>query len=278
MQTPSARRKLQGRKSWYALLSRSFVVSTHVGSHFQLAARQREKSKAAKGAATETQSTHADSTAAPSARTSLSLDGSARDDEPARESVPTERTDTPTHSQTNDSVVPEDDPTGASVSKLKTPSAELQSTDSLANLQQTVSLLIAERTDLQNQVSELKTSLKSSETDGKLLSEGRTLISSLEAEKAKLQADLEAARGENEKSKGLEDQVSKLEKDLADVREREKEVNEKMDQMKHEEEMRSKSLEQEKADLQRSLDRVREREGGLETEVGRLRQVRHVVI
>jgi len=143
------------------------------------------------------------------------------------------------------------------------------STDSIGNLQQTVSLLIAERADLQSQIACLQASLASAKGDSQLLAEGRVLISQLEGEKRDLlsradELDERARKAEEESGElgNLRKEVEGLRKDR-DGLIKERGLDEE----------RRKEREQGEKERLKELERAREREGGLEAEVGRLRQV-----
>ena len=191
----------------------------------------------------------------PSVRTSLSLDDTAG---------PKVETGTET-------VSPDLDKDAGKATPNDVP--PVTSPDSLANLQQTVSLLIAERTDLQNRATGLQTSLNSSKADSQLLAEGRTLIARLEEEKSALETQLEKEKGTSREVVGLEESVTRLKKELGQLRgERDKLQRESKEHTSIREQDRKRD--QEKIDeLAKVVDRARERESGLETEVGRLRQV-----
>jgi DNA repair exonuclease SbcCD ATPase subunit len=156
--------------------------------------------------------------------------------------------------------------------------AKTQAEDSTARLQETISLLIAERSDLQEQLAKLKTSLSAAEADSKLLAEGRDLITKLEAEKTDLESRLSQAEGESRRAAELDTKVSELERSVQDLRyERDKTKKE----AEEGEEERRKQVEEGKErveELEKGLSRAREREGGLEAEVGRLRSVSLVTL
>jgi len=143
-----------------------------------------------------------------------------------------------------------------------------------AKLQETISNLLAERSDLQDQISKLQRSLQSAEAESKLLEEGRALITKLEGEKSDLETKLTGLEERATKADTLQGQVEELEKKLDVLRNERDELKRAAEEI---EESREKELGEvkEKADeLEKSLSRAREREGGLEAEVGRLRSVR----
>lgn len=163
-----------------------------------------------------------------------------------------------------------------SVEKKKEDTAvkeEVKDDGSTSRLQETISLLIAERSDLQEQLAKLKASLSAAEADSKLLAEGRDLITKLEGEKTDLESRLAKADEKSRLADELGAKVGSLEGDV-------KGLTEERDRLKDEaeevEERRRKEGEGEKErtdELEKSLSRAREREGGLEAEIGRLRSV-----
>ena len=142
-------------------------------------------------------------------------------------------------------------------------------TDSIGNLQQTVSLLIAERADLQAQISSLKGASISARRDSQLLDEGRGLITRLEGEKAALEARLTEAEERVGAAKGLQVELEKAEKEAREV----KRERDEMVRAREGVEAGMREREEKEGEKMRELERARERESGLEAEVGRLRLV-----
>jgi len=143
----------------------------------------------------------------------------------------------------------------------------------ITNLQETVSLLIAERTDLQNQVAALTTSLNAAKAESGLLAEGRALISKLEADKADLEARLEETSRRAERVGGLEKDVADLQAQAEKKRSENERLEGEVDRLQAENEEAGKKLQEKVEELDKGLERSRQREGGLEAELGRLRSV-----
>ncbi|WRT68837.1 uncharacterized protein IL334_005818 [Kwoniella shivajii] len=144
--------------------------------------------------------------------------------------------------------------------------------DNTSKLQETVSLLIFERSDLQNQIADLQSQLSTAKGDSQLLVEGRTLISRLEQDKVELETKLGESEKEAGKSAELEREAERIRKDLDNV-ESERDVLQS-DKERLERELRDVSEKEKEriAELEKALERERTRESGLETEIGRLRQ------
>ena len=156
------------------------------------------------------------------------------------------------------------------------PAPQAQSTaagDSLANLQQTVSLLIAERTELQSQVTGLNTALTAAKADAVLLDEGRALIARLEGEKGELEARLQELTGKADRVGGLEDDLASARQEVEQVRSERDGLEEELTEARRAADEGKKEVEEKVGELEKSLERSRERQGGLESELGRLRTV-----
>lgn len=288
----SARPKPLAQRSWCVLrgeVSNGRQLMTL--STLQLAQKRKEKEKnKASSVATPSSplSNVADGLA--SGRTSLSLDDHARteleksplqqnaeESGPNVDKVPSTKQEQPQSSTPIiEDPIPATDITAdneASESKPSEPAPVSAHNDSLGNLQETISLLMAERSDLQSQITGLKESLEAAKGDSKLLEEGRALISTLEQEKRSLEDRLEAEAKKSERVVELQGTSWRLEEELVALRKEHIEAksrseSELAESKRKEEEFQSKVTEAEKA-----LERAREREGGLEAEIGRLRQV-----
>ncbi|KAK4686182.1 hypothetical protein P7C73_g3947, partial [Tremellales sp. Uapishka_1] len=221
-----------------------------------LAKRKKDKAKAGVATPSSPNSTVGAVLTAPSARTSLSLDESARPElgieTGEKEAAPSETA--PVLNGTGDPAA--------------LPVNQSPPTDSLANLQQTVSLLIAERSDLQARLAKLQAELSAAKGDSQLLEEGRGLMARLDEEKTALEERLSVAETGMENAKEVEKEVERLKEQL-DKAEREKEglrgvvegLEKKYREMTEGEEGKAGELE-----------KARVREGGLEAEIGRLRR------
>lgn len=210
-----------------------------------------------------------DATTASSTRTSLSVEDGARennDEKPTGLPSPV----TPSTKEVIQSESPSH-PDGTKGSSSSRPSSASQnaSSDPVVNLQRTVSLLIAERSDLQTQIASLQALLTSAKGDSQLLAEGRTLISQLEREKRDLEAGLNESNERANKAAETAIELRKAETQLESLR---KEREDLVGQIGDVEKRRLEREEGERVRT-RELERAREREGGLEAEVGRLRQV-----
>lgn len=145
--------------------------------------------------------------------------------------------------------------------------------DPASNLQETVSLLIAERVDLQGQLAKLEASLAAAKGDSQLLVEGRTLISRLEREKVELEQQLGRATEDEKRRRSVDDDFEKMRDEFEGLRmERDRLVKEQQE-AKAARKQEDHRNEERIAEVEKQLERIREREGGLEAEVGRLRQV-----
>ena len=145
--------------------------------------------------------------------------------------------------------------------------------DPRSTLQETVSLLIKERTDLQGQVVELQRQLGSAKGDTQLLAEGRVLITKLEEDKRELESKLEDAKGAASEVERLEGEVRKLGDESDGLRKESSRLVRSLEEGQTKAaEARRKDLEA-MGELEKSVNRARERESGLEAEVARLRQV-----
>jgi chromosome segregation ATPase len=165
--------------------------------------------------------------------------------------------------QTSNSTIPYNEPAPTSSS----------TTEAISTLQQTVSLLISERTELQAKLAESVSQLDSSRGNARLLDEGRSFASKLEFEKGALErkiTDLEAAvkdmEGLRTDLSSSHDEVERLTQDLITVQRERDESQASQAELKE-------RAEEKTAELETNLGRARERESGLEAELGRLRQV-----
>jgi len=234
---------------------------------FQLAQRQKAKANAVVSSSIAPSSpslTINDALTVPLVRTSLSLDDNSRE-ALEEKSIPNDLAN-----RTPGAASPRPPPPPI-VPSSPAPSSNQQSPplDSSSNLRQTVSLLIAERSDLQSQITILQASLSSARGDSQLLAEGRTLIVQLEGEKR----DLESRLGElDERAKKAEEGVAELGTVRNEVDGLRKERDNLTRQRDGAEEGR-KEKEDGERERMKELERAREREGGLEAEVGRLRHV-----
>jgi DNA repair exonuclease SbcCD ATPase subunit len=157
--------------------------------------------------------------------------------------------------------------TGASVEGSR------RSSNSLANLQETVSNLLAERTDLQAEITRLKAVETSAKSDASLLDEGRTLIARLEEEKKALEDKVDAADVAAKKTAETEAALEKVRGELETAK-RETDVALAAQEALEDKLEEHKGKEGERvAELEKVLEREREREGSLEAEIGRLKQV-----
>jgi SMC interacting uncharacterized protein involved in chromosome segregation len=145
--------------------------------------------------------------------------------------------------------------------------------DSIPDLQQTVSLLTADRTNLQNEVKNLQAQLNTNIGSSQLLQEGRTVIAKLEAEK------LAARQRIDELEEGLARRTDS-ERELQARKQEHEGLTRERNLLQREKEQVEISLSDETErirgemeELRKGLERAREREGGLEAEVGRLRTV-----
>ncbi|ORY29119.1 hypothetical protein BCR39DRAFT_598805 [Naematelia encephala] len=213
---------------------------------------QRQKAKAASTtssiAPSSPASTIGDVATVPSARTSLSLDESAREE--------VERVVTPTQEKDEKEKVVK----------------EKEKNDSAVKLQETISLLIQERADLQSRIAGLEGELNKAKAQSQLLEEGRALIGKLEEEKRELEEKLTKAEMDGTRVKKLEENIEK--------------VHEERDNMLFERDLLIKERDDAEAgriaceegvagrvgDVEKQLERARERESGLEAEIARLRQ------
>lgn len=153
-------------------------------------------------------------------------------------------------------------------------SSSVQTTDPTANLHQTVSLLIAERSDLQTQIVSLQSSLASAKADSQLLSEGRVLISRLEGEKRDLANRVEELDERVKRAEEGTSELANVRREAVDLRRERDELVSARDAV----EGRRRGIEETERERGRELERAREREGGLEAEVGRLRQVGSIAL
>lgn len=145
--------------------------------------------------------------------------------------------------------------------------------DSITNLQQTVTLLNAERKDLQTTIESLKEELTSAKADSKLLVEARAVTARLEEEKRQLAAEVEAGEKRADEAAEAQDLLEKTRSELeASKKETEEAIVAKEGLEAEKEELEGKEGDRVK-ELEKNLERAREREGVLEAEVGRLKQV-----
>lgn len=135
-----------------------------------------------------------------------------------------------------------------------------------AGLHQTISTLTAERNDLQIKLAALESSSTELAASKKQLGDAQTIIAHLEGEKGELETRVSGLLGEAESAKTLRDDLERAQAAQKDAELKAKEAEEKSSRM--ESEAKAKT-----ADLEKGLERAREREGGLEAEIGRLRQV-----
>ncbi|KAK8843491.1 hypothetical protein IAR55_007151 [Kwoniella newhampshirensis] len=251
-------------------------------------------------------STLADTTTVPSARTSLSLDDSVRAELQTDERAASEPTETPSADVENKAdagpnagkvtdgdkepiavAEQKDAKFGTSASTEVTNSATTESqlsptrrptmvgppsAESNATLQETVSLLIAERSDLQTQLADVKAQLATAKGDSQLLAEGRILIAQLEEDKKSLEARSVKAEEEAAKVTEMEGEASKISEELQDLRKERDELRFEKEKLGDQVRAAIESEKEKIEELETALERSRGREGGLEAEVGRLRQ------
>jgi chromosome segregation ATPase len=159
-------------------------------------------------------------------------------------------------------------------SKEPAPELKRQDSDSVTNLQQTVSLLIAERTDLQTGVASLKKDLSSAKADAALLSEARDVTSRLEEEKKQLEGKVSEGEKKAKAAAEIKSLLEKVRGELAAAKkETEEAVAAKEAAEDETEELKGKEGER-VAELEKNLERAQAHEGVLEAEIGRLKQVR----
>lgn len=153
------------------------------------------------------------------------------------------------------------------------PELKRQDSESIANLQQTVSLLIAERTDLQTEVAGLKKDLASAQSDAQLLAEARDVTSRLVEEKKELEGKVAEGEAKGKEAAETKTLLDKVRQELgAAKKEVEEAVAAKEAAEDEKEELKGKEGER-VAELTKNLERAQAREGVLEAEVGRLKQV-----
>lgn len=150
---------------------------------------------------------------------------------------------------------------------------EETSNDSLANLQETVSLLLNERSELQSQLSSLRSEFETAQGDTKLLEQGRELIKDLEEEKRSLEFQLNEAQDKAARIEGLERQVKSTENELEGVKKTKEYLQEEKERLESELVVQRDAEKERVVELEKAIERSREREGGLEAEIRRLRQV-----
>lgn len=199
------------------------------------------------------------------------------------------------HTQTSSSPpVPADDPPAganydsspappaaappASIQAAATPAAPAPTSPvvdsaTIINLQETVSLLIAERTDLQSQLAAVTASLHAAKADSGLLAEGRALIGTLEGEKADLETRLDEASRRADRVEGLEKELGEAQKQAESAGAENERLDGEVKRLQKENEEAGKKLQEKVEELEKGLERSREREGGLEAELRRLRSV-----
>jgi chromosome segregation ATPase len=161
--------------------------------------------------------------------------------------------------------------------KIETLASKAEATSNsnteLSTQQATISLLIAERADLQSQLAARDTDLSTAKASSKLVEEGQAIIARLEGEKTDLDERVKRLEEEAKQNQGLEGDLTQAKKDIEDLRtgRDELEANAKKVEAKLQEE-KDRNAEA-VAGLERNLERARDKEGGLEKELGRLRHV-----
>lgn len=150
---------------------------------------------------------------------------------------------------------------------------EEASSESLANLQETVSLLLNERSEFQSQLSSLRSELEKAQGDSKLLEQGRELIKNLEEEKRSLEFQLNEAQAKAARIEGLESEVKSAGSELEGVKKAKESLQEEKERLESELVAQRDAEKERVGELEKAIERSREREGGLEAEIGRLRQV-----
>lgn len=150
---------------------------------------------------------------------------------------------------------------------------EEASNESLANLQETVSLLLNERSEFQSQLSSLRSELEKAQGDSKLLEQGRELIKNLEEEKRSLEFQLNEVQEKAAGIEGLESEVKSAGSELDRIKKAKESLQEEKERLESELVAQRDAEKERVGELEKAIERSREREGGLEAEIGRLRQV-----
>ena len=145
--------------------------------------------------------------------------------------------------------------------------------NSLGNLQQTVTLLMSEQIELQSQVSSLQQSLDAAKGDAQLLVEGRSLIAQLEAENEELVARIGQLTRERDSMLPVQAELETERKKSAEARRQRDTLQSKLELAARGSEDELRQSRDRETELEKSLERAQAREGGLEAELGRLRQV-----
>jgi hypothetical protein len=141
------------------------------------------------------------------------------------------------------------------------------------HLQETISVLRTERTELAQRIASLEGELAIQKRNGSLLTEGQALIKGLEEDKDRLQSRVQELEGEAEEMSRLRAEVKAAK---ATIGEGEKERARLENDLKNAKEEQGKTAEETKrqiAEAHKESERGREREAVLEQEVARLRTV-----
>lgn len=154
------------------------------------------------------------------------------------------------------------------------PPVKTASSDSVTNLQESITNLLAERADLQKDVADLTAQLGSARSDQQLLAEAREVTARLEGEKCEMEERLNAAGEEAAKGKETATALEAARRELEGAKKETEDARSAREALEAELEEREGKEGERVAELEKTLERARQREGALETEVGRLKQVR----
>jgi chromosome segregation ATPase len=143
----------------------------------------------------------------------------------------------------------------------------------MTNLQQTITELLSERSDLQAHITSLQSSLDATKAELKLLDEGKALAASLEQTNKALESQLENAKEEISRLAAVEKQLENAQGRLDHLTLAKQTAEDSVNQVRLETAGEIASLKDSIGVIEKQLERARGREGGLEAEVGRLKQV-----
>ncbi|WVO18222.1 hypothetical protein L204_105929 [Cryptococcus depauperatus] len=141
-----------------------------------------------------------------------------------------------------------------------------------SKLQEAVSLLLSERSDLQSQLLSVRLELKNALASRSLLEEGRKIMEKLENDKKNLIGRLQGAEKKAGKIPDLEADILKSKSQISILESDKESLIQEKESLQGALDKAQDSKKEQFGELEKSLERSREREASLEVEIGRLKQ------